>query len=88
MKDRIEVVRAALDLTPRQFAKALGVSPATVQRWIDGENEPTGLHEEVINGLYYVVRGTPIAVQISEIRAMLMLGVGSMIAALLEEHIR
>jgi ribosome-binding protein aMBF1 (putative translation factor) len=44
-------LRERLGLSSSSWAKALSVSEATVKRWEDGSNEPSGLAEEVMRGI-------------------------------------
>jgi putative transcriptional regulator len=40
--DSVVVVRAKLGLSQAQFARALGISVATLQNWEQGRRQPTG----------------------------------------------
>jgi putative transcriptional regulator len=40
--DSVVVVRAKLGLSQAQFARALGISAATLQNWEQGRRQPTG----------------------------------------------
>ena len=40
--DSVLAVRAKLGLTQAQFARALGISPDTLQNWEQGRRQPTG----------------------------------------------
>src|SRR5579875_303203 len=58
--DRIRSLVRSLGLTQAGLADRLGVSPATVSRWIQGKNEPTpeayvalGNLEGLPNGIYF-----------------------------------
>ena len=43
MKDRIKKIRLQLGLTQVNFAKKIGVSFTTVNRWENGKNKPSQL---------------------------------------------
>lgn len=48
----IKFIRETFGLSQRALAKALNVGPYTVSRWESGQNSPTGLPLEVLQGLY------------------------------------
>ena len=50
----IELILETFGLSRSGLAKALGVAPYTITRWMVGDNptKPTGLQEEVLKGLY------------------------------------
>lgn len=45
---RIQEWRAALEVTLQVAATRLGVATSTLQRWEQGESEPTGLYRDKI----------------------------------------
>jgi transcriptional regulator with XRE-family HTH domain len=77
-------IRTTFKLEPRDLAKALNVSPATVGRWESGESGPSGLQAEVMRALHSValkVQGDDI--QRERISGLVQLGIGSLIFYLL-----
>ncbi len=62
--DDIYVLRDHLELTQEMFARILGVSFATVNRWENGKSEPSGDYARVLQTLRqitaYSVSGPPI----------------------------
>lgn len=84
----IKFTRETFGLSQRDLAKALAIAPFTVARWETGENEPTGLQEEVLRALHMTAvrvehRGDPKAA--SHIGDLIGLGIGALIFYLLNE---
>jgi transcriptional regulator with XRE-family HTH domain len=58
--DDIYALRAHLQLTQELFARILGVSFATVNRWENGKSEPSGDYARVLQTLQHLTRtGVP-----------------------------
>lgn len=78
--DRIVYIREVFDLTQRELARALSVTPATVSRWETGAFKPVGLHGEILQALRtaacVLAEDDPRSRRIS---GLLQLGVGSML---------
>lgn len=83
---KIAFICAAFCLTPRQLAKALNVSPATMERWRAAQNVPTGLHAEVLRALDLVAMDTALDKdRCRRIGGMVAMGIGSLITNLLTQ---
>jgi transcriptional regulator with XRE-family HTH domain len=54
----IRALRERLHLTQEVFARILGVSFATVNRWENGKTEPTGDYARVLQTLYQLTAST------------------------------
>jgi transcriptional regulator with XRE-family HTH domain len=54
----IRALRERLHLTQEVFARILGVSFATVNRWENGKTEPTGDYARVLQTLYHLTAST------------------------------
>jgi transcriptional regulator with XRE-family HTH domain len=77
-------IRTTFKLEPRDLAKALNVSPATVGRWESGESAPTGLQAEVLRALHNVaLKVQDDEVQKQMIAGLILLGIGALIFYLL-----
>jgi len=50
-KNEIKKIRFVLDMSQKEFAKALGVSIKTVESWEQGINKPSERSEFKIRGL-------------------------------------
>lgn len=82
--EELALVRETFELSQRDLAKALNVAPYTVARWEAGDNEPTGLQEEVLRALH----NTAIRTRHDEAAAralggLIALGIGALIFYLL-----
>jgi transcriptional regulator with XRE-family HTH domain len=85
--DQIRFILETFNLTQRDLAKAMNVSPPTVARWEDGSNAPTGLQAEVLRALHSValqVRNDEVRRQV--IAGLIGLGIGALIAYLLVQR--
>lgn len=77
-------IRTTFGLEPRDLARVLNVSPATVGRWESRESAPTGLQVEVLRALHGVaLRVQDDEVQKQAVAGMIALGVGALIFYLL-----
>ena len=82
-------IREVFNLSQRELAKALNVTPATAARWelADDGHKPTGLHDDVLRALHL----TAAEVHADEIRrvriaGMIRLGIGALIFYLLQRE--
>ena len=85
--DDILFIRSTFNLQPRDLAKALNVSPATVTRWESRESVPAGLQAEVLRALHSVA----LLVQNDEVKkqmiaGLIVLGIGALIFYLLKQQ--
>ena len=79
-------IRSTFGLGPRDLAKVLAVSPATVGRWESDESAPTGLQAEVLRALHNValnVQGNDNDIQRQRIAGLIHHGIGALIFYLL-----
>lgn len=84
-------IREVFNLSQRDLAKALNVTPATAARWElaveRGGHAPTGLQAEVLRGLHNValqVHTDPAQRQL--VAGMIVLGIGALIFYLLSKR--
>ena len=81
---QLETILETFQLSKRDLAKAMNVTPYTVARWEDGTNVPTGLQAEVLRALH----NTALYVEENEEESMIVggliaLGIGALIFYLL-----
>lgn len=81
---QLETILETFQLTKRDLAKAMNVTPYTVARWADGTNAPAGLQAEVLRALH----NTALHVEENEEESMhvgglIALGIGALIFYLL-----
>lgn len=82
--EELVFVRETFDLSQRDLAKALNVSPYTVARWEAGDNEPTGLQDEVLRALHNTaLRSRHDQAAARALGGMIALGIGALIFYLL-----
>jgi len=87
-KEQIRVIEETFNLRKNDLAKALGVAPITVGRWENGDNIPTGLQAEVLQGLHNValdVRKKNDTQQAEILKGLILLGIGALIFYLLSK---
>lgn len=80
-RDQLKFIMKTFALDETSLAKTLGVAAFTVTRWMSGESSPSGLQEEVLNGLFNA------AIQVAKkthneqkaIRGLVSLGIGALI---------
>lgn len=85
----IEFLRRVFDLRPSELAHALCLAPITVERWERGDNKPTGLALAVLRALYQAAEEIDRCADTARarsIRALLLLGIGTLLSTLLREH--
>ena len=87
----VQFLRTVFNLSQRDLAKALNVTPATAARWEipveNGGHAPTGLQAEVLRGLHNValqVNDDPAQRQL--VAGMIVLGIGALIFYLLSKR--
>ena len=58
-KQEVAAVRQRLKLSRPDFARLLGVDLRTIYRWENGESEPSGPGEAVLNGIRQALQEQP-----------------------------
>ena len=90
-REQITNIKNTFGLTNNDLAKSLGVAPITVERWEAGDNKPTGLQSEVLQGLHNValdVKRKNDAQQAEFVKGLIVLGIGALIFHLLSQDNR
>ena len=85
----LKEICSTFNLKSRELANALNVAPPTVTRWETGQSQPTGLQEEVLQALHNMaleVKEEKDEQRASNIRGLLLLGIGALIFYLLSRR--
>ena len=72
-----KTIRLSLSMTQRQFAKALNVNERTVQRWEDGDANPSGAVAEVLEGIRMAIEESRGKAGRRRVKNRVMLGIAN-----------